>query len=249
MKKIFTSISMALCLAASSFNASAQQATQLSDAQKQEIQQKVLPVVFEQIKEQAGIDILGWAQPKLTADYLGSLPGFSGLKSSNGLRAATDINVQPDSILIDQTAIVMLSPEIGALMGDMKIIFGEECLNLSLPLGEQTVTINMPKEITVTTTSVIPTFQNLAKITIESRETEGLMFDMGIDISLYGEEDNVLSLLDLAAGWNAESKLDVNIALGDFFEGLVSPRNYVISADVLSALATGVVSASLKAIL
>ena len=41
MKKIFTSISMALCLAASSFNASAQQATQLSDAQKQEIQQKV----------------------------------------------------------------------------------------------------------------------------------------------------------------------------------------------------------------
>ena len=39
MKKIFTSISMALCLAASSFNASAQQATQLSDAQKQEIQQ------------------------------------------------------------------------------------------------------------------------------------------------------------------------------------------------------------------
>ena len=53
MKKIFTSISMALCLAASSFNASAQQATQLSDAQKQEIQQKVLPVVFEQIKEQA----------------------------------------------------------------------------------------------------------------------------------------------------------------------------------------------------
>lgn len=248
MKKIFTSISMALCLAASSFNASAQQATQLSDAQKQEIQQKVLPVVFEQIKEQAGIDILGWAQPKLTADYLGSLPGFSGLKSSNGLRAATAINVQPDSIFIDQTAIVMLSPEIGALMGDMKIVFGEECLNLSLPLGEQTVTVNMPKEITVTTTSVIPTFQNLAKITIESRETEGLMFDMGIDISLYGEEDNVLSLLDLTAGWNAESKLDVNIALGDFFEGLVSPRNYVISADVLSALATGVVSASLKAI-
>ena len=37
MKKIFTSISMALCLAASSFNASAQQATQLSDAQKAEI--------------------------------------------------------------------------------------------------------------------------------------------------------------------------------------------------------------------
>ena len=95
---------MALCLAASSFNASAQQATQLSDAQKQEIQQKVLPVVFEQIKEQAGIDILGWAQPKLTADYLGSLPGFSGLKSSNGLRAdetPTAYSVKPDSIILN----------------------------------------------------------------------------------------------------------------------------------------------------
>ena len=122
MKKIFTSISMALCLAASSFNASAQQATQLSDAQKQEIQQKVLPVVFEQIKEQAGIDIFGWAQPKLTADYLGSLPGFSTLKSDNGLRAANDINIQPDSVKLDMTKL-NLNPAIAAMLGELTIKF------------------------------------------------------------------------------------------------------------------------------
>lgn len=59
MKKVFTSISMALCLVASSFTTSAQ-TVQLSEAQKTEIQKEVLPVVFEQIKEQTGLDILGW---------------------------------------------------------------------------------------------------------------------------------------------------------------------------------------------
>lgn len=50
MKKVFTSISLALSLIASSFSTSAQ-TVQLSEAQKIEIQKEVLPVVFEQIKE------------------------------------------------------------------------------------------------------------------------------------------------------------------------------------------------------
>ena len=55
MKKVFTSISLALSLIASSFSTSAQ-TVQLSEAQKIEIQKEVLPVVFEQIKEQTGLD-------------------------------------------------------------------------------------------------------------------------------------------------------------------------------------------------
>ena len=69
MKKVFTSISLALSLIASSFSTSAQ-TVQLSEAQKIEIQKEVLPVVFEQIKEQTGLDILGLARPQLNSDFI-----------------------------------------------------------------------------------------------------------------------------------------------------------------------------------
>ena len=170
MKKIFTSISMALCLAASSFNASAQQATQLSDAQKQEIQQKVLPVVFEQIKEQAGIDILGWAQPKLTADYLESLPIFNQLQGNSGLRADGDLtaySLRPDSILLDMSVI---SPDL-ATLGNAKIVMSEmDTLDLSLfseMVLQRGLLVEMPKKITVSSPSV-PIFPVLAEINLDS---------------------------------------------------------------------------------
>ena len=263
MKKIFTSISMALCLAASSFNASAQQATQLSDAQKQEIQQKVLPVVFEQIKEQAGIDILGWAQPKLTADYLGSLPGFSGLKSDNGLRAATNVSVQPDSIVINQSALALIDPAIGALMGNMKISFGEDFLDVNVPLNGQTVTVKMPTTISVTTTSSVPKLQHIVDIMIESRSTEGLLLDLNMEMLLWGETDpeNAMQLLQLTLDSNealTEYKFDVIIGdglkdlgsmLGSYLqlpEGIFD-MNYEITADISSVLA-GTISLSLAGI-
>ena len=107
MKKVFTSISMALCLVASSFTTSAQ-TVQLSEAQKTEIQKEVLPVVFEQIKEQTGLDILGWAQPQLSSNFIGSLPVLNNLQS--GLRAdtPTPYSVKPDSILISTAASVLI---------------------------------------------------------------------------------------------------------------------------------------------
>ena len=241
MKKIFTSISMALCLAASSFNASAQQATQLSDAQKQEIQQKVLPVVFEQIKEQAGIDILGWAQPKLTADYLGSLPIFNQLQGNSGLRAATDISVQPDSILINAVA---LSPDFGGLIGTIKVVFGEySTFTIPVDINGRTYSIEMPSTISVTSTSPLPEMQNVAEITVESHETEGLWLDTEMMISMWGSE--------------TEFGVTVGEGLKNLWGllGIVAPTlptlpdmDYVITADVFGALTSGVLSTHLYGI-
>ena len=121
MKKVFTSISMALCLVASSFTTSAQ-TVQLSEAQKTEIQKEVLPVVFEQIKEQTGLDILGWAQPQLSSDFIGSLPVLNNLQS--GLRAdtPTPYSVKPDSVVVNIAAIPGL-PSMAGVLGNVKVEF------------------------------------------------------------------------------------------------------------------------------
>ena len=84
MRKLFTSVVAALCLAAPVGTLSAQNTQQLTEAQKEAIKKEVLPVVFEQIKEQAGIDILGWANPKLSDTFA----GIPVLESSN-LRAVS----------------------------------------------------------------------------------------------------------------------------------------------------------------
>lgn len=124
MKKIFTSISMALCLVASSFTTSAQ-TVQLSEAQKKQIQKEVLPVVFEQIKEQTGLDILGLAKPQLTSDFLGSLPIFN---AQSGLRAdqPTAFKVQVDSITIATAAIPGIPAFIAPVLGEkLKVEFAD----------------------------------------------------------------------------------------------------------------------------
>ena len=235
MKKIFTSISMALCLAASSFNASAQQATQLSDAQKQEIQQKVLPVVFEQIKEQAGIDILGWAQPILTADYLGSLPIFNQLQGNSGLRAdATPYNVQPDSIKLSVPALMASLPSVVEMLGDeMKITFGTYS-TVNVPfinnyLGNE-VTVEMPGTIHVSSTK-LPSVLDL-QLDIQS---SALSYTMDISaVALGSPEFLSYDFISLTAGLSSATPsafditIDVKQGLHDFL-GLMGIMGLQIS--------------------
>lgn len=217
MKKIFTSISMALCLAASSFNASAQQATQLSDAQKQEIQQKVLPVVFEQIKEQAGIDILGWAQPKLTADYLGSLPIFNQLQGNSGLRAdATPYSVQPDSIKLNVVALATLAnmPGLTDFLGEeLKITF-DNYSSFEVPMIDglvgRPVTVELPSTITV---------GQLATVQITNNASGLTLLDLDISATFYGVLSYDLLKLTMGLSSTAASSIDVNV---DIQEGLHS---------------------------
>lgn len=185
MKKVFTSISMALCLVASSFTTSAQ-TVQLSEAQKTEIQKEVLPVVFEQIKEQTGLDILGWAQPQLSSDFIGSLPVLNNLQS--GLRAdtPTPYSVKPDSVVINMKAI---NTGISLLTGDIKVDF-EGYTTRTIPMvGDmllgRPLTIDVPGKIQVISSKM----GEVAEITIDVTGEDGQLvpFDMDMAISLLGK--------------------------------------------------------------
>ncbi len=146
MKNFFTSVMAALFMAAPVGNLSAQTSQQLTKSQEEAIKKELLPVVFEQIKEQAGIDILGWATPKLNANTLSGIPV---LESSNLLRAANTnekVNVKPDSISVN---LANISPDL-AMIGKIKIAFSDyQSANFPIALGDNPITIEMPKKITV----------------------------------------------------------------------------------------------------
>lgn len=176
---------MALCLVASSFTTSAQ-TVQLSEAQKTEIQKEVLPVVFEQIKEQTGFDILGWAQPQLSSDFIGSLPVLNNLQS--GLRADTPMpySVKPDSVVINMKAI---NTGISLLTGDIKVDF-EGYTTRTIPMvGDmllgRPLTIDVPGKIQVISSKM----GEVAEITIDVTGEDGQLVPFGMDmaISLLGK--------------------------------------------------------------
>lgn len=257
MKRIFTSISLALCLMASSVTVSAQTA-QLSEAQKKEIQKEVLPVVFEQIKEQTGLDILGWAQPQLTQDFIQNLPIFNNLQS--GLRADTKeaYSVKPDSITINAAA---LSPDYGSIVGTVKVAFSDY-QNLSIPfeIGGRTSEISLPSLIKVTSSSPLPTFQNLAEIKIVKNENAKALLDIDMTISLWGEE-SVYPLLGLTVAQNEALAFNFDVEIGEGLTNLLqliqmvatvpalpADMNYRIVLDVFPVLTGGNLSASLYGI-
>lgn len=223
MKKIFTSISMALCLVASSFTTSAQ-TVQLSEAQKTEIQKEVLPVVFEQIKEQTGLDILGWAQPQLTNDFIGNLPVLNNLQS--GLRAdtPTPYSVKPDSILISTAAI---DAKIAKLLGGkLKITFGNYT-ETGIPLVEQflgrPLTVSMPGLITVTAPEASQaSFQHLVDISIISNElADGEMMNMDVNAVLFNDpKNNTLELIGLKLAVDATAMIKCNLDIKEGFHNI-----------------------------
>lgn len=185
MKKIFTSVFAALCLAAPVGNLSAQTSQQFTKSQEEAIKKELLPVVFEQIKEQAGIDILGWANPQLTNTF-SSIP----VLESSSLRAATAnaVNVKPDSITVNLKALnldILSNPLIGSFIGDeAKIIFqGYDTKTLPLvTIGGAPITVEMPETILVTGKSEMP----IIALNFKSVEGSDKILDMEVNMSVLG---------------------------------------------------------------
>lgn len=258
MKKIFTSISMALCLAASSFTTSAQ-TVQLSEAQKKQIQKEVLPVVFEQIKEQAGLDILGLAQPQLTSDFIGSLPIFN---AQSGLRAdaPTAYNVKPDSIMINVAAIPGI-PAMAGVLGNVKVAFDNHKKVIvpligEMLLGGHGVEIEMPGLITVTS----PTLGELAVINVAVTGGEGNLVPFKMDMTISLMQSEVAPLLSFSFDQNKttnllEATVDLQTGMRSILEliegisGGTTPTetpdmDFLVTMD-LSGMATMTIPASL----
>lgn len=221
MKKIFTSISMALCLMASYFTASAQTA-QLSEADKETFKKEVLPVIFEQIKEQAGLDILGWARPNLTADFIESLPVFN---AQSGLRAdaPTAYNMKPDSIMINVGAIPNVPPAMVGVIGTIKVEF-ENHKKVIVPLiGDMLlgrgIEIEMPGTIKVTSSGL----GNLAVIDVAVTGGEGDLIPFTMDMTISLMNSDVAPLLGFSFTQNAttgmlEAAVDLQTGMRSLIE-------------------------------
>lgn len=191
MKKIFTSVFVALCLAAPAGNLSAQTSQQFTKSQEEAIKKELLPVVFEQIKEQAGIDILGWANPQLTNTF-SSIP----VLESSSLRAATAnaVNVKPDSITVNVKALnldILSNPVIGSFIGDeVKIIFqGYDTKTLPLvTIGGAPITVEMPETILIAGKGDA----TLATLNFKSVEGSDKLLDMEVELSFLNTNYDLL---------------------------------------------------------
>lgn len=201
MRKFFTFLVACALLVVSGGFASAQQS--LSKAEQDAIKNEVLPAVFEQIKEQAGIDILGWANPQLSD---ASISGFPVFDSGNVLRSggSKTITLQPDSI------IVTLPKKIASMLGGyVKVTFADYDKK-EIPVGDYMMELNLPAQIKV----VSPTIKELLTLNFDSKLGEGktLPFTMKVDMSLLGgEKMDLISLVvepDKEANINAKLNLE-----------------------------------------
>ena len=237
MRKLFTSVMAALCMAAPLSTLSAQQ-TQLTEAQKEAFKKEVLPVVFEQIKEQAGIDILGWANPQITVN---SISGIPGLESSNLLRAASatqNISVKPDSILIDANAIA--GDLLPFQIGNVKIAFeGYDTKNIEI--GNTSLSIDLPSTINVTALGGAFSVATI-NISTEAGEMIGLPFSMDVNMTseLFGLSNadmaNASLTLDLTSGM-LEANVDIESGLQTLLDspilsGIQIPDNVAAGLNV-----------------
>lgn len=203
-------------------NLSAQTSQQLTKSQEEAIKKELLPVVFEQIKEQAGIDILGWATPKLNANTLSGIPV---LESSNLLRAGeTEVRVIPDSI-------------ISTLQGQkLKIVFKDQDAKY-LPikvLGDKQLVIDLPAEINVFVGEA-----NFMNLYFNSELVDGGIFGMlpsfSLDAKFTIADSDKMDLLS-ASLIQGKNSIDANFALSDQVKGLLGFASGMLPESIIAAL-------------
>ena len=232
MKNFFTSVVAALLMAAPVGNLSAQTSQQLTKSQEDAIKKELLPVVFEQIKEQAGIDILGWANPQLNNTF-SSIP----VLESSSLRAATanTVNVKPDSIKLNLKALgidIASIPMAGNFVGDEVNILFQGYDTKTLPLisvGGAPVTVEMPETILVMGKGEIP----IVTLTFQSVEGSNKLLDMEVKMSLLGTLN--FDLLACSLEQDLYTDLTANVDIQDGLRDLIG----IFDSDGDSAISAG----------
>lgn len=211
MRKFFTFLVACALLVVSGGFASAQQS--LSKAEQDAIKNEVLPAVFEQIKEQAGIDILGWANPQLSN---ASISGFPVFDSGNVLRSggSKTITLQPDSIIV--TLPFSVHQVVATLLGGgyVKVTFAGYDKK-EIPVGDYMMELNLPAQIKVASPKM-----DLFTLNFDSKLGEGgkLPFTMKVDMTvdnllLQGVfEDKKLDLISLVVE-HKEANINAKLSL------------------------------------
>lgn len=243
MRKFFTSLVACALLVVSGGFASAQQS--LSKAEQDAIKNEVLPAVFEQIKEQAGIDILGWANPQLSD---ASISGFPVFDSGNVLRSggSKTITLQPDSIIVTLPSSV---PQVVATLlggGYVKVTFAGYDKK-EIPVGDYMMELNLPAQIKVASPKM-----DLFTLNFDSKLGEGkkLPFTMKVDMTvdkplLQGVfEDKKLDLISLEvehkeANFNAKLSLEAGLKkLAGMLENMLKSKVDLPDAFLLTVKLT-----------
>lgn len=243
MRKFFTSLVACALLVVSGGFASAQQS--LSKAEQDAIKNEVLPAVFEQIKEQAGIDILGWANPQLSD---ASISGFPVFDSGNVLRSggSKTITLQPDSIIVTLPSSV---PQVVATLlggGYVKVTFAGYDKK-EIPVGDYMMELNLPAQIKVASPKM-----DLFTLNFDSKLGEGkkLPFTMKVDMTVDNPllqgvfEDKKLDLISLEvehkeANFNAKLSLEAGLKkLAGMLENMLKSKVDLPDAFLLTVKLT-----------
>lgn len=145
MKKIFTCISLAAATFMATTPVMAQQ-QKLTDKEKAAVIEAIVPVMFEQVKQVSGIDIIELAKPNI--ENVLSSPVFG---TASTLRAETlianPITVQPDSMKVNLSEI---SKDIPAMFSQITLKMSNYyTANLSSTNGLP-IELNLPKTISTT---------------------------------------------------------------------------------------------------
>ena len=212
MRKFFTFLVACALLVVSGGFASAQQS--LSKAEQDAIKNEVLPAVFEQIKEQAGIDILGWANPQLSN---ASISGFPVFDSGNVLRSggSKTITLQPDSIIVTLPSSVPRS--VATLLGGryVKVTFAGYDKK-EIPVGDYMMELNLPAQIKVASPKM-----DLFTLNFDSKLGEGkkLPFTMKVDMTVDNSflqgvfKNKKLDLISLVVERDGEASINAKLNL------------------------------------
>lgn len=261
MKRLITSISLMISIFVFPLLVSAQQ-TKLTESQKEAVKKEVLPVVFKQIKEKSGIDILGWGQPKMSTDFISKSFLFN---AESPLRAdnPTPYMMRPDSVVMNPALIEGIPPAISGMLGNIKIAFAKYDTTTipiigSMLLGRD-IQIAMPETITVSSEKM----GELAQLIIKTTATDGgIPVTSEITISLMGADPQQLLSLSISQNettYAIEAKATVQEGLsalltlignmGATVPSIAAGTEFLLSADISGMMMGGGVKCSLYTIL
>lgn len=216
MKKIFTTISLAVMMLIPSMSVFAQ-SKNLTEADKNVIKKEVLPAVFQQIKQQTGLDIMGLAKPQLSGvDFLNS-PYF---KLASSLRSdKVNLDFVADSIKMDLSAISAIPAGVIGLIGNELIVtfngYSETPAQFPIAINDRYINLNMPTSIVIGTNNV----DNLAQIDIATDLTKYTV-DMTMTCKLLSMDAAPLVCLSMTSD-ETTYNTDIKVALGTALKSII----------------------------
>ena len=256
MKKIFTCISLAAATFMATTPVMAQQ-QKLTDKEKAAVIEAIVPAMFEQVKQESGIDIIELAKPNI--ENVLSSPVFG---TASTLRAETlianPITVQPDSMKVNLSEI---SKDIPAMFSQITLKMSNYyTANLSSTNGLP-IELNLPKTISTTILG------STVSLNFELGKQTGLLpfdsFTAKLDLGGLSEIAGVMGikggeLFSLKEKATNAGMFDYNVTIGESLRSVIALLekdeeekttipNFLIKTN-MTQQAKGLVEASLYAV-